>query len=270
MRIGFDRRAELAPQRLGGFPHARAQLLPDRFGAFLAGFHQKRQRRNQRARHAAVTVAMSISKSSDSVENPIRHPYRIIDPARHRCRGESERTVSAGAARPVGQKGPVEGNDLRGVGHRVFGQAGGLAGINVFPGASAQTRLPVNGTQTTVANGSGSVDCPEQRPPVGAIRGQTRGSGNSAHQTSPCRIYHSARSNARRATTASDGSGRGSPSRSTTRFIASVTSSGHVAPGIRPGLRHRAGAGFPRPLRLSLRGEKRSSGREIAVFIPKV
>jgi len=42
---------------------------------------------------------------------------------------------------PVGQKGPGARGDLTAV----------WGGINVFPGASAQTRLLVNGTQTTVA-----------------------------------------------------------------------------------------------------------------------
>jgi len=144
-----------------------------------------------------------------------------------------------------------------------LGRPAVLAGINVFPARRPRPDCWSTARRRPWRYGSGSVDCPERRPPVDAIRGQTGGLRNSAHQTSPCRtFYHSARSNVRRAATASNGSGRGSPSRSTTRFIASVTSSGACRARVfGQGFGIELAADFRRPLRLSLRGEKDVIGR---------
>jgi len=86
-----------------------------------------------------------------------------------------------------------------------------LAGTNVFPGASAQTRLLVSGTQTTVAirlrfKGLPWTTTTGRRNPGP----NPAGSGNSAHQTSPCLISTTRRARTPAAPKPSDGCSYGS------------------------------------------------------------
>jgi hypothetical protein len=83
----------------------------------------------------------------------MRNAPKYLPPENHVDPGQNQRQLGVRQLpHALGQNAPIECNNQRNVGNRVFRQAGDPGGQGyVARGALAQLRLPVKGTHTTVA-----------------------------------------------------------------------------------------------------------------------